>query len=197
MDFIAWFLAGAIISVIGAVLGVGLGGWASWIGAILCGGLLTAVSRRLATLAGATLVCAVVGALVASSLAATVLVAALTVIVVLAFSMAGMSGWEWVLLRLTGDGSGSSDHSEDALHTVRGPTGPAPMRLVTPPTTTPDTPPKTVARLPAAQVARLVRLAERDTGSFRAALADLSAVQRQQVRQALSARRRRILDDVP
>ncbi len=178
---------------IGALAGVLAGGWASWLAAILCGVLMTAASRRLSALIGAALVVAFVTALVADSIPLTAALAILSVAMLLFGSLAAISAWQWAFGRpAETDGTALDDSGTGAPRPEGHAASLGPVRPETPrgAGVGTDTTP-----LPSSQVERLARLAERDTASFRSALGELSAGQRQQVRQALSERRQRTTDD--
>ena len=188
-------MAGRIATMIGAVAGAPAGGWVSWLAAILCGVMATALSRRLSTLIGAAFMIAFVASVIVDSTLWAVCLTVLGAAVLLFGAMAAGSAWTWAVGKHAGRETAASDGTA---------TGPAPH------TDGRATPPRRPARpqtsrradigpapepLPASQVEHLARLAERDTASFRAALGQLSAGQRQQVRQALSARRQRTAGD--
>ena len=81
MDAIAWFMAGMTAATAGAVGGTLLNAWSAWGFSLGAGILLTALTGRFSTYAGAVFVAGAVGALIVRGTAAAALIAVVSVAV--------------------------------------------------------------------------------------------------------------------
>ena len=165
MEAVVWFLVGATASLVGAAAGTLVSSWVAWLAAVAAGIIATSLAKRLPVLAGSAIVGCIAGARVAGDARLAIFAALATVAALLvgAYGLARLRGACMAALASPQHpGSTTAAHVDvDASHT----------------------------RLSDARVASLVRLAEADTGAFRAEAAALSGDQRQQVREALLAER--------
>lgn len=162
MESITWFVAGALAALVGVLAGTPVNAWAALGAGAFTAMLVTAITKRLSTFAGAVLV---VGA--AGGLAGFAAVVALASVVVCAVGTYGLlRAWRAVTARSSArsgreGGPGLDDVPPPGLRDVA---------------------------LTDSQVRELVELAASDTDAFREEAALLTTAQRRQLREALRAR---------
>ncbi|MEO2003699.1 MAG: hypothetical protein ABGY41_06340 [Candidatus Poribacteria bacterium] len=165
MESVAWFVAGVLAALVGVVAGTPVNAWGGLGAAAFTAILVTAVTKRLSTFAGAVLVVGAAGGLAVGAAGFAAVVALASVVVCAVGTYGLLRAWRAVTARSSAR-SGRRDRPGFD-----------------------DLPPELLdVALTDSQVRGLVELAASDTDAFREEAALLTTGQRRQLRQALLAR---------
>ena len=189
MEAITWFIAGAIAAAAGVALGVTVGPWASWAASIAFGAVVVAGSRRISAYSGAALVAGVTGAQIAGDVTLAVAMVIASMALMLGLTLGYIAAWLSSLRAIARRLGHVEGHVELAPAPNEGSPAPRNSASAGARPLRPSHHHAHTERLASSRVDRLVRLAADDSDAFRAALSELSTLQRHQVRQALPGRR--------
>lgn len=166
MESITWFVAGALAALVGVLAGTPVNAWAALGAGAFTAMLVTAITKRLSTFAGAVLVVGAAGGLAVDAAGFAAVVALASVVVCAVGTYGLLRAWRAVTARSSArsgreGGPGLDDVPPPGLRDVA---------------------------LTDSQVRELVELAASDTDAFREEAALLTTAQRRQLREALRAR---------